>query len=117
MLIPLLAVTLASAAEPAKLKDGAVELISDKRESISLQDAVTPVLAELGTCSEHTGGLDYGDLTLTFMVDKKGNTANYSVRSDYLLPKELTKCLTAPLEEVNLGRGDVAVAKFVIKLP
>lgn len=101
----------------ATVDEEGFELISDKREVAQLQVAVEPALEAIGACSEHTGGLDYGELSLSFMVDKKGKTANHSVRSRYVMPMPLTRCLTASLEDISLGRGDVAVAKLKVRLP
>ncbi|TNE91550.1 MAG: hypothetical protein EP330_04915 [Deltaproteobacteria bacterium] len=116
MLVFLLAPVIAFA-QPAELTSEGARLVSAKRDAEAFRAAVEPVLTELGECAAHTSGLDYGALTVSFMIDHRGATENISVRSDYLLPRDLVKCMSATLEDENFGRGDVAVAKLIVTLP
>ena len=112
-----LLLSLAAQAAPATFTENGTELISDRRDVSELQAQVEPLAESFGACAEHTGGANYGVLGVSFMVDKRGKTANPSIRSEYLLPKALTECLSDVVAEVQLGRGDVAVAKVGVRLP
>ncbi|MCO4747362.1 MAG: hypothetical protein KC912_21360 [Proteobacteria bacterium] len=117
MLSTLLFVAAALASDPAVIADDGVELISEKRDTESFRSDIEPILNELGSCTEHTNGQNYGEFTLSFMIDKRGRTANPSVRSNYLLTKPLKECLSEPLASLRLGSGDVAIGKVRLTLP
>ena len=118
MLLSLLLVLTAQAADvaPATITGEGVELISERRDVETLREQVEPLMGALGECRKHTGGLNYGNLTLNFMVDKRGKGANASIRSGYVVPKALSECLTSVVDDIDLGRGDIAVAKVTVAL-
>ncbi|MCO4746436.1 MAG: hypothetical protein KC912_16685 [Proteobacteria bacterium] len=116
MLIFLLTSVLANA-QPADFTANGVSIITAKRDAQTFEASAEALRAELGACAKHTGGLNYGELTLSFMIDKRGQTANVSVGSPYVMPRDLQKCLALPVEQARFGRGDVAVGKLVLTLP